>query len=437
MDLIPYSTTTLRINKYRNHFLLIALMLLPFSLFPQTGNTPYSRYGVGKLYTNSNIFSMAMGGTAIGTRSPLFVNPYNPASYSAFDSTSFIFDAALYGSLVTLKTSTASDKVNDAGLAYITMGFPVTRWWKTSLGVMPYSAMGYKIGIDSVLSQIGRVEYNYSGNGGLNRVYMGHSLQPFKNLSVGFNFSYIFGTLDRERSVSFPDSTYTFGSKLINSVIVRNMYLDFGLQYHVDLKSGTQLTAGLVFSPSQSLSSTYDFLAVSYFHNYTSNLDVITDTSVFESGSKGTIGIPMSLGGGFSLAQKNRWMASADVQYQQWEKFSFLGTKDLLKNSLRISVGGQFKPSPLDIGKYYKRINYRFGFRYEQSNLELRNTRLNDFGISFGMGLPMKKSRSTINIAFELGTFGSTDNQLVKENYFRFTVGASMFEKWFLKRKYD
>jgi hypothetical protein len=380
---------------------------------------------------------MAMGGTAIGTRSPLFVNPYNPASYSAFDSTSFIFDAALYGSLVTLKTSTASDKVNDAGLAYITMGFPVTRWWKTSLGVMPYSAMGYKIGIDSVISQIGKVEYNYSGDGGLNRVYMGHSLQPFKNLSVGFNFSYIFGTLDRERSVSFPDSTYTFGSKLINSVIVKNMYLDFGLQYHIDLKSGTQLTAGLVFSPSQSLSSTYDFLAVSYFHNYTSNLDIITDTSVFESGSKGTIGIPMSLGGGFSLSQKNRWMASADIQYQQWEKFSFLGTTDMLKNSLRISVGGQFKPSPLDIGKYYKRINYRFGFRFEQSNLELRNTRLNDFGISFGMGLPMKKSRSTVNIALELGTFGSTDNQLIKENYFRFTLGASMFEKWFLKRKYD
>ncbi|MBK7173198.1 MAG: hypothetical protein IPH84_08185 [Bacteroidales bacterium] len=427
----------MRIKNYKKLILSFAIGLMPFVLLSQTGNTPYSRYGIGKLYSNSNSYYMAMGGSAIGVRSPLFVNPYNPASYTSFDSTSFIFDAAMFANAVTLKTSAASEKLNDAGLAYITMGFPITRWWKSSLGVLPYSVMGYKIGIDSVLSGFGKVEYSYSGNGGLNRAYIGNAFQPFKNLSVGVNLSYIFGTLDKERSVSFPDSTYIFGSKLINSTIVRNLHLEFGLQYHDILKNGTSLTAGLTFSPNQSLGTTYDFLAVSYFHNYTSNLDVTTDTAVFESGKSGSIGIPLSIGGGFSLAKQNRWLATADIQYQKWEDFSFLGSSGLLKNSLRISVGGQYKPSPLDIGKYYNRINYRMGFKFEQSNLELRNTRLNDFGISFGIGLPMKKSRSTVNLAIELGTFGTTDNQLIKENYFRFTVGASMFEKWFLKRKYD
>jgi len=102
-----------------------------------------------------------------------------------------------------------------------------------------------------------------------------------------------------------------------------------------------------------------------------------------------------------------------------------------------MSLGGQFRPSPVDIGKYYERINYRAGFRFEQSYLELKNTRINDFGVSFGVGLPMKKSRSTMNIAVEVGTLGTTNNDLIKENYMRLTIGTSIQERWFLKRRFN
>jgi len=125
------------------------------------------------------------------------------------------------------------------------------------------------------------------------------------------------------------------------------------------------------------------------------------------------------------------------VKWQEWSSYTYLGKSDSLKNSLSLSAGGQFRPATNDISSYWKRITYRAGARFNQSYLYLNNTRINEFGISFGFGLPMKKTRSTLNIAFEAGARGTTQNNLIRENYFRFSLGASIFDRWFLKRKYD
>ena len=137
------------------------------------------------------------------------------------------------------------------------------------------------------------------------------------------------------------------------------------------------------------------------------------------------------------VGSNNRWFATADINWQKWSEFRYLGNNPGMKDNLRISLGGQFKPSAVDMGKYYERINYRAGFRFEQSYLEIKQTRINDIGISFGVGLPMKKSRSTMNIAVELGQQGTTANELIKETYVKFTVGTALQERWFLKRKFN
>jgi len=381
--------------------------------------------------------NMAMGGTSAASRSSLYINPKNPASYTAFDSTSFIFEGAFLASKLKLSTSTTSTTTNDASLGYVTMGIPITKWWKSGFGIMPFSSVGYMIASESVLDQIGKVQYGYTGNGGLNQAFLGNAFQPFKNLSVGFNLSYIFGSLSHERTISFPDSGNVYNSRISNSTELKNLNFDFGLQYHNTLKSGMFVVAGLTFSPKQSLHGLADELAVSYVHNVTSDIDINKDTALFISGLKGDAVIPMSIGGGLSVGRANRWTASTDVQWQKWSDYQYYGNSESLKDKLRISMGGQFRPSPIDIGKYWKRITYRAGLRFEQSYLEIRDNRLNDYGLSFGVGLPMKKSRSTINLAFEAGTFGTTNSDLIKENYFRVSIGVSLYEKWFLKRTFD
>ena len=54
-----------------------------------------------------------------------------------------------------------------------------------------------------------------------------------------------------------------------------------------------------------------------------------------------------------------------------------------------------------------------------------------------GFGIPVKKSATKINIGFETGQRGETNNGLIKENYYILNVNFNMGDIWFIKRKFD
>ncbi|HPT14459.1 MAG TPA: hypothetical protein PK796_06685 [Bacteroidales bacterium] len=428
----------MRKSIFLSSWLFISLSLSPFILPAQTSiKSPYSRYGLGELYAGNSQFSMAMGGINAGLRNQWFINPQNPASYTVFDSVSFLFDGGLYSKMSTFRTDTLSQPSNYASIGYITMGFPVTRWWRTSFGLLPFSSVGYTINNDQTVEGFGNTRFEFKGNGGLSQMYFGNGFKLFGGLSAGINYSFIFGSINKTRNITFPDSANVFNARISEMTKIRGFYADFGLQYNHTYSNGRFFTLGATYAPGQSLNGKSDKLAVSYQHDYSTDLDEIRDTVEYTEGAKGTIQLPQAVGGGFSFGNGDRWMAGADVKWQEWSNFTYLGKSDSLKNSLILNAGGQFRPSTSDISQYWKRITYRAGVRFNQTYLFLNDTRINEFGISFGFGLPMKKTRSTLNIAFEAGGRGTTQNNLIRENYFRFTLGASIFDRWFLKRKYD
>jgi len=380
---------------------------------------------------------MAIGGAATAFSSPYFINPVNPASYMAFDTNSFVFDAAFNIRTGTLKTIDESQKTRFGTLSNLYFGFPVTKWWRASGGIMPYSQVGFEMQGSQVVEDIGKLVSVYNGYGGLNKAYFGSGFSPIKNLSIGINMAYLFGNIVKERALTFPDSAYFFNTMVRSTARLSKVNFDFGALYRKDMKEGRFFQVGVTFNPKQSVDGSSEKIAYSYLWNYTKNLEEIKDTVSYESGDNGEVILPTTYGAGFMVGSSNRWFATADVNWQKWSEFRYLGNNPGLKDNLRISVGGQFRPAAVDMGKYYNRINYRAGFRFEQSYLEIKETRINDFGISFGVGLPMKKSRSTINIAVELGTQGTTENDLIKENYMRLTIGTSLQERWFLKRKFN
>lgn len=400
-------------------------------------SSPYSLFGIGNLYGVSSQMNMAIGGAAVAFSSPYFINPANPASYMAFDTNSFVFDGAFNLRSGTLKTVDESLKTKFGTLSNLYFGFPVTKWWRASLGIMPYSQVGYEIQGSEVLENIGNRVNVYKGSGGINKAYFGSGFSPVKNLSIGINMSYLFGNIVKERAITFPDSVYYINTMVRSTARLNKVNFDFGLMYRITMSEGKFMQFGLTYNPKQSVDGSSEQIAYSYVWNYTKNLEVIKDTISYERGNKGIVKLPTAFGAGFMVGSSNRWFATADVNWQKWSEFRYLGNNPGMKDNLRVSIGGQFRPAKVDMGKYYNRINYRAGFRFEQSYLEIRETRINDFGISFGVGLPMKKSRSTLNIAVELGTQGTTENDLIKENYMRLTIGTSLQERWFLKRKFN
>lgn len=423
----------------KNQFLLVILFALTGQLaIAQTQiGSPYSRFGIGDMARNSSIVNMGMGGTSLSFSSPFHINTANPASYTGFDSTSFVFEGSAYGTLTTLRTDKLSQQSRYASLGSLLFGFPVTKWWKSSLGLLPVTNMGYKILDVQNNNPTGKTQFSYTGSGGLNQFYWGNGFRLHKNLSFGFNAAFIFGPLNKEQSVSYPDSAYVFNTKITNTFYVQDILLSYGLLYQKTFNTDHFLAAGLTFSNSQKIKGTDDFLATTFTHNYLVDYDITKDTVLYKPGIKRTITLPSSFGIGVSIGRTDRWLTAADFKMQDWSKFRFNDQPDSLRNSFELSAGTQFKPSFSDVGSYLGRIQYRFGVRYAQTYLQLHNSRLNEAAVSFGLGLPLKKSKSTFNLAIETGKRGTTSNNLIQENFVRISFGVSFYERWFIQRKYD
>ncbi len=130
-------------------------------------------------------------------------------------------------------------------------------------------------------------------------------------------------------------------------------------------------------------------------------------------------------------------MLAADYSTRKWSDYRIFGETDELINSSSFSGGLQYTPDYNAINKYWKLIKYRFGGKFAQSYLQLNNTQLTEKSISLGFGLPLRKTKSDIDLSVEMGQRGTTNNSLIKEQFLRFQIGLSLKDIWFVKRKYD
>jgi hypothetical protein len=147
--------------------------------------------------------------------------------------------------------------------------------------------------------------------------------------------------------------------------------------------------------------------------------------------------LPQNLAVGVSLNMDNKWLLMADFSIQDWSEYRMFGETDSLANSMKFSGGLQYTPDNMAVNKYWKLIKFRFGGKFQQSYLQLDNTQLNEKSVSFGLGLPLRKTKSEINLSVEVGERGTINNNLIKEQFLRFQIGLSLSDIWFVKRKYD
>ena len=403
-------------------------------------SAPYSAFGLGYLNQNNNARNMSMGGIGIGTRDYFTINIKNPASYSAFDTTSFVFEGAVAGNYLSLKSNDFNEGASTASLSHLLFGFPVTKWWKSSIGLVPFSTVGYDVNSTQNKEYIGNILYSYEGSGGISRFYWGNAIQPLKNLSIGFNMSYLFGTIDKSQNITFPDSAYRINSKINNQVSVGDLYFDFGIQYFKELKKNLKLVVGGTYHPKLNINAKRTYYARSYLGSV-SGVEFFKDTIAYFKDDKGKITIPEGYGIGFSLTKTDNWLVGFDYQFNKWKSYQSFDISDSLVNSHNFSAGGQLVPDYKSTS-YLNRIDYRLGVKYSMSYLQLRDTRINGFGITFGVGLPLRSlavrgSRSKINLGVEIGRRGTLDNELIQENYINVYLGVSIYERWFIKRRYN
>ena len=393
------------------------------------GNTPYSRYGYGRLAETSFVRNRGMGGIGYGLRSNLQTNPTNPASYTAIDSLTFLFDFGLNGQLAHYKENDLSQSKWNGGLDYLAMQFPIGKYFSGSIGLLPYSYVGYNYGAVDSIQIAGEEDYvryikQYAGTGGLNKVYAGFGAQPLKWMSLGVNVGYIFGELSNDFSVTFPDgdgtATYSY-----QTVTARALELQFGVQFMHTFNKKHAVTLGAVFTPKM---------------NMWADANHIQKTTQSDTTSmKHTLAIPQTIGVGATYVYDNRLTVGADLKMENWGDVAGLNDQlerqeNLFKNTTKIAVGGEYLPS-LTSRNYLMRMRYRAGLHFSDSYVQVKESRNKEFGFTVGLGFPLKGQKSMVNVAFEYVDVRPENKTFLSENYLQLNVGLTFNEFWFFKNK--
>ncbi len=419
-----------------------ALLLLPSALKAQDKNSsstssPYSRYGIGTLNGYSLGRSEAMGGIGIGTRYGFQINTGNPASYTAIDTMTFLMEFGISSKSTNYETANKKNGANDVNFNYLAFSVPIKKWWAAAFGLMPLSEKGYNI-ISSEESTNGFTSTKISGTGTLSKAFIGNAFKIGKNLSIGVNAWYLFGTLSDSYYLNFPYDAAAYDYLLENKLTVHNFGITTGFQYNWKTKNKNEWTIGAVFEPKQNVSSKYVIHEERVlFRGSTTNTPIVDTLSHITSTNNG-LTLPISLGAGFSYSFKNKIVFGADVYHQKWSESSFLGgTSQYLTDRTRYSSGIELTPDAYSIRSYWSRIQYRAGGFYEKSYLTINGQQINGYGVTFGLGLPFSRALSSLNLSAELGRLGTTDNNLIRESYAKFTLHLLLHDRWFIKRKFD
>jgi hypothetical protein len=430
-------------QKTYSALIIAGLLLLPSYVFAQFNNnttSPFSRFGLGDLHGLSHGRTSAMGGATLGSRNSQQINFANPASYTSTDSLAFLFEFGVNGKFSSYKSSLDKFSTNDINFRYFSLSFPVTNRISAAMGLTPYSDVGYNIVVNQNLEGTGAIRHAYYGEGSLSRAYFGVGVSPVKNISVGANLFYFFGTLTRNSYINFPENIEMYVIERTDGLRLRDFGMNFGIQATIPMAKEQSITLGATLENKPKFTAfnsdiAYKSLVIN-IPNQTPRADRDNLREVAEEKSK--IIMPLSAGFGVSYVKKNKMELNADYYFQEWSKASFFGAPYVfLTDRSIIAVGGEYIPDKFSIRNYTSRIAYRAGLNFENSYLLINNEQVKDFGISFGVGLPVYRSNSTINISAELGRRGSTKSNLIRENYMKLNLSVNLYDFWFVKRRFD
>ena len=411
---------------------LILIVFILFSVITtaqERTSSPYSFYGIGMNKFRGTVENRSMGGLSIFTDS-IHVNLRNPAAYSRLKLTTYTLGAS--NTSIKLESDNNSGSNNTTSLDYLAIGIPAGRFG-FGFGVLPYTAVGYNIvDLDEDAGTAGR----YSGKGGLNKVFLSGGFAINDNISVGVDLNYNFGNIQNKNI--FIREGIQFGSREINRSDLSGFSYKIGLDYQRMLKENLNFHFGAYYSPEVNLSSenTRELATILYAPT---GQDITVDPREIEVANT-DLTLPSSLTVGTGLGQPRKWFVGLEYTTTGAADFSnrsFASEGATYDNSAKYRLGGYYIPDYNSLTSYFNRIVYRGGVRMEETGLSIDGEAINEFGISFGLGLPAGGMLSNINLGFEYGQRGTTNAGLIQESFFTGMISLSLNDRWFIKRKFE
>lgn len=450
-------------NKTIKYLATAILYAIAAQTFAQNGvNSPYSRYGFGMMNDGATGFNKGMGGVAQGFRNGSEINVANPASYSAIDSLTALFDFGLSAYNGNYKMGKLQQNARNTSFDYLTFQFRACKGVGVTLGVLPYTNISYSFASNSEAlsgNETVTTSYKFDGSGGLHQVFIGAGWKPFKPLSIGANVSYLYGDYSHVSVMSLSDNS-AYSLVRGYSANIATYQLDFGLQYELKLSDKDMLTVGLGYGLGHDINNrayrnTQSILSTTTTTGSTTSVQGVTTdtlTNAFQ--------MPHRFSAGLTYSHGTKWRVGADVLYEKWgdARFPaqsddgttrFISTTGQLNDRFKIAVGGDFTPSPYS-NRLLKRLTYKFGGYYSNTYAKT-DSKISDkpveYGLTAGCTIPIQNRNLWINIPKINVSVGWTHSDIpyissatqqqssLKENYLKVSLGITFSERWFYKWK--
>jgi len=442
-------------HSFKKITFLLFVTISSAALGQQNTHSPYSLFGVGMRHYDGFADNIANGRNGVSYRYESNFTFTNPASLSALKNTAF--NVATYIDLGQFQTSTVVQNFSNAGFNYIALGIPLKKIkGGMAFGLLPYSDVGYN-NINVKDSGGIAMRNEYEGRGGLSKVNMSMGANFFKYLSLGFNYSFIFGQMDESQRKHYPGNRYMKNFADINEVFIKGHHLDFGLQLHTNSDKGMTHVFGAMLSTNSKLKGERDRTVYTYTQIFTDDEESFKDTLLHETGKATSITLPTALNLSYTFGNHEKWQATAGYSKTLWSKYkNMFGDNSGFSDDNSFSAGIFFCPKPLqDISTkatmrktYYKSIRYSAGFHHSTGYINAYDNKIAETGISVGFGFPFTKLdkdpekgntviTSRIFLTGEFVKRGTINNNLIQENFFRLTLGLNLGDKWFKKNLFN
>lgn len=432
---------------------LICLWVLPNGAMAQGGSpssinafSPYTFYGVGDLSVQGSTLLRSMGGIGAGYNNVRQMNYLNPAAFSMVNPKSALFTVGLENQNYYSKTASQSTSYNSFNIRDVGLQLPIAKNMGIGFSVTPLSNVGYRVDMvetdPAILANIGRVAYNYWGDGGITQFKLGYGVQLFKGLSLGGDAIYYHGQITRTFNQTIDpllDASPIRSSVSNQRENYSRFGMNFGFQYALINKEARTLTLGATYQPRLNLRPKTSRQTVA--------LDVFQDT-IISTQSRINTYLPGQLRAGLYY-QTPKLGVGLDYALAQWSQFSAGDPVNgvAYRDTHAVMAGVQYTPNANDARNFLRRWTYRAGVRYNTFYMQMNGQNIDDKAITLGLGIPLKQGLSNINVGFEVGQRGSTSTgvfgtkqfQMLKERYFKVSIGLTLFgeDYWFVKYKYD
>lgn len=413
------------------YIFIIAAVVSSGTVYPQNdknGRSVYSIFGLGDLNYSTGARTDGMGIMGIALYGN-YTNTMNPAAWIRIPTTKI-------STRFNFERLKSTDGTRESKRTYgnfegfnISIPFNQGNGWIFDAGLNNYSQVNYDINVPGAVGDENYTHY-YSGNGGISRISLGFSYIIFREFSFGAQFNYAFGNINKTDDIDFVNKEL-FNTKNSFSNSISGIYFNTGLIFHgfgklLKNKKLNTLTVGAYFSAPAVLRS-----SISAKFNKSTGTDSI---SISESDLK----IPLSFGFGVSNEFNDKLVVAGDFFMQNWDnyKIKYSDGSEIhpsgIRNNMRIGLGLEFTPSKKIESPIYARASYRFGGFYLSDYLEVNGEKINSYGVSTGLSIPISRYNN-VELVFTYKSRGKTTNGLVRDNVYHLGASVNIGELWFLK----